>query len=112
VWVHPEVSFAVASGTSLGHSKRTWAGIEERRVILADHGLTTQGPMLPGGANAGPMTYSTPPSRSGAPAALSPESARASPRIPTSSARADAPSPSGLEDDCRHRGYPMGARSV
>jgi hypothetical protein len=47
------VSFAVASGTTLSHSKRTWAGIEERRVILADHGLTTQGPMLPGGANAG-----------------------------------------------------------
>src|SRR5215472_12323188 len=54
VWeVHPEVSFAVANGAALSHSKRTWAGAEERRVILAGQGLALQGPMLPGGASAG-----------------------------------------------------------
>jgi predicted RNase H-like nuclease len=54
VWeVHPEVSFAVASGSPLNHSKRTWAGAEERRVILANQGLAIGGPMLPGGAHAG-----------------------------------------------------------
>lgn len=54
VWeVHPEVSFAIACGATLSHSKRTWAGIEERRVILANQGLAVEGPMLPGGASAG-----------------------------------------------------------
>jgi predicted RNase H-like nuclease len=54
VWeIHPEVSFAIAGGATLSHSKRTWAGIEERRVILARQGLAVQGPMLPGGAQAG-----------------------------------------------------------
>jgi len=55
VWgeVHPEVSFAIASGAALSHPKRTWAGIEERRVILGNQDLAVQGPMLPGGAHAG-----------------------------------------------------------
>lgn len=54
VWeVHPEVSFAIANGAALSHSKHTWAGIEERRVILAREGLILEGPLLPGGAKAG-----------------------------------------------------------
>jgi predicted RNase H-like nuclease len=54
VWeVHPEVSFAIASGATRSHPKRTWAGIEERRVILGNQDLAVQGPMLPGGAHAG-----------------------------------------------------------
>lgn len=54
VWeVHPEVAFAVASGGTLRYSKRTWAGAEERRAILAGLGLAIGGPMLPGGAHAG-----------------------------------------------------------
>jgi hypothetical protein len=43
----------VVPGRTLGYPKRTWAGIGERRVILANQGLTVQGPLLPGGANAG-----------------------------------------------------------
>ncbi len=35
------------------HSKRTWAGAEERRTILAGQDLVLEGPMLPGGAMAG-----------------------------------------------------------
>jgi predicted RNase H-like nuclease len=55
VWeVHPEVSFSVASGSRLRFSKRTWAGVEERRAILARQGMALGGPMLPGGAKAGP----------------------------------------------------------
>jgi predicted RNase H-like nuclease len=54
VWeVHPEVSFAVAGGAMLSHSKRTWAGVGERRLILANQGLAIEGPMLPGGTHAG-----------------------------------------------------------
>ena len=34
-------------------SKRTWAGLEERRLILANQGLAIEGPMLPGGTHAG-----------------------------------------------------------
>jgi predicted RNase H-like nuclease len=54
VWeVHPEVSFTVASGATLTYSKRTWAGAEERKAILAGQDLVLEGPMLPGGAMAG-----------------------------------------------------------
>lgn len=37
--VHPEVSFATMAGHSLTYSKSTWAGIEERRRLLASVGL-------------------------------------------------------------------------
>jgi predicted RNase H-like nuclease len=54
VWeVHPEISFAVPNGAPLGHSKHTWAGGQERRLILARHGLALDGPLLPGGGQAG-----------------------------------------------------------
>jgi predicted RNase H-like nuclease len=55
VWeVHPEVCFAVANGAPLGCSKHTWAGGQERRQILARHGLVLDGPLLPAGRYAGP----------------------------------------------------------
>lgn len=54
VWeVHPEVAFAIANDAPLRHSKRTWAGAEERRRILADHGIAVDGELLPGGGQAG-----------------------------------------------------------
>lgn len=54
VWeVHPELSFQVAKGAELAHSKKSWAGAEERRRILGDHGLVLQGALPPGGAQAG-----------------------------------------------------------
>jgi predicted RNase H-like nuclease len=55
VWeVHPEISFAVASGAPLSWSKHTWAGGQERRLILARQGLALDGPLLPAGRHAGP----------------------------------------------------------
>jgi predicted RNase H-like nuclease len=54
VWeVHPEVSFAVANGAPLGYSKHTWAGEQERRLILARQGLAMEGLLLPAGRHAG-----------------------------------------------------------
>jgi predicted RNase H-like nuclease len=54
VWeVHPEVSFAVANGAPLAHSKRTWAGAQIRREILARVGLVLEGTLLPAGQHAG-----------------------------------------------------------
>lgn len=37
--VHPEVSFATLAGHPLEHPKSTWAGVEERRALLATVGL-------------------------------------------------------------------------
>jgi predicted RNase H-like nuclease len=37
--VHPEVSFATMAGRPLAHPKSTWAGVEERRRILAAAGI-------------------------------------------------------------------------
>ena len=54
VWeVHPEVSFAVANGAPLDYSKHTWAGGQERRLILDRQGLIMAGPLLPAGRHAG-----------------------------------------------------------
>jgi predicted RNase H-like nuclease len=54
VWeVHPEVSFAVANGAPLAHSKHTWAGAQIRREILARAGLVIEGTLLPAGQHAG-----------------------------------------------------------
>lgn len=39
VEVHPEVSFAIMAGHPLAHPKSTWAGVEERRQILAAAGI-------------------------------------------------------------------------
>lgn len=37
--VHPEVCFATLAGRSLFHPKSTWAGVEERRLLLRDAGI-------------------------------------------------------------------------
>lgn len=39
VEVHPEVSFAALAGGPLQASKKTWAGVEQRRRLLADGGV-------------------------------------------------------------------------
>ena len=37
--VHPEVCFQLLAGASLRHSKKTWGGHEERRVLLESAGI-------------------------------------------------------------------------
>lgn len=37
--VHPEVCFATMAGRSLQHPKSTWAGVEERRLLLREAGI-------------------------------------------------------------------------
>lgn len=37
--VHPEVCFATLAGHPLAHPKRSWAGAEERRRLLASAGI-------------------------------------------------------------------------
>ena len=55
VWeVHPEISFAVANGAPLTCSRHTWAGGQERGLILARQGLALTDPLLPAGRHAGP----------------------------------------------------------
>jgi predicted RNase H-like nuclease len=51
VEVHPEVSFAEMAGTPLSGSKVTWAGVEQRRGLLAAAGIRLAGELgLAGGA--------------------------------------------------------------
>ena len=55
--VHPEVSFALMAGSgrlsTLDSSKRTWAGVEQRRMLLAREGLFLAGRLGQAGAHAG-----------------------------------------------------------
>lgn len=37
--VHPELSFTVMAGRPARHGKKTWAGLQERLNLLAEHGL-------------------------------------------------------------------------
>ena len=37
--VHPELSFATMAGTPLAAGKKTWAGTQVRRALLARHGI-------------------------------------------------------------------------
>lgn len=53
VEVHPEVSFAELAGAPLADSKRTWAGAERRRRLLADAGVTLSGELGEAGRRAG-----------------------------------------------------------
>ncbi|CRK61598.1 hypothetical protein [Alloactinosynnema sp. L-07] len=50
--VHPEVSFAVLAGEPLTASKKTWAGAERRRRLLADHGIVLDGDLGEAGRRA------------------------------------------------------------
>lgn len=52
--VHPEVCFATMAGRSLTSRKSTWAGIEERRVLLARSGITVPIDVGEAGRMAGP----------------------------------------------------------
>jgi predicted RNase H-like nuclease len=51
--VHPEVCFATMAGRTLQHPKSTWAGVEERRRILADAGVLVPSEMGLAGEMAG-----------------------------------------------------------
>lgn len=53
VEVHPEVSFAELAGAPLAYSKRTWAGAERRRRLLADAGIALSGELGEAGRRAG-----------------------------------------------------------
>ena len=52
VEVHPEVSFATMLGGPARHSKRTWAGMIERRSALETAGIVLDGPLGAAGAHA------------------------------------------------------------
>jgi predicted RNase H-like nuclease len=41
--VHPEMSFAAMAGAPLDERKKTWAGAERRRELLAGQGITLSG---------------------------------------------------------------------
>lgn len=47
--VHPEVCFATMAGRPLAHPKSTWAGVEERRHILATVGIEVPTEIGPAG---------------------------------------------------------------
>ncbi len=50
--VHPEVSFVRMAGGTLPHGKRTWAGAEQRRMLLAREGLFVAGTLGSAGTRA------------------------------------------------------------
>lgn len=51
--VHPEVCFATMNGAPLAHAKSTWAGVEERRRLLAQAGIAVPSDLGRAGAMAG-----------------------------------------------------------
>ena len=50
--VHPEVSFAGLAGETLANGKRTWAGCEQRRMLLARDGIFVAGTLGAAGERA------------------------------------------------------------
>jgi len=52
--VHPEVSFAHMARTPLRHRKSSWAGVEQRRMLLAREGLFLAGTLGTAGDRAAP----------------------------------------------------------
>jgi len=50
--VHPEVAFAQMNGSPVPWSKKTWAGHERRRSLLAQRGIALPGDLGPAGAYA------------------------------------------------------------
>jgi predicted RNase H-like nuclease len=54
VEVHPEVSFRTLAGRPLPAAKSTWAGLEERRGLLAAEGFVLAADLGPPGLVAGP----------------------------------------------------------
>ncbi len=53
VEAHPEVSFAHMNGGPLRARASTWAGVELRRLLLADQGIPLFGDLGPAGRDAG-----------------------------------------------------------
>ena len=51
--VHPETSFAELAGAPLDERKKSWAGAERRRELLAGAGIALSGPLGAAGAEAG-----------------------------------------------------------
>ncbi|WP_459714090.1 DUF429 domain-containing protein [Actinophytocola sp. KF-1] len=51
--VHPETSFAELAGAPLDERKKTWAGAERRRKLLADEGIELTGSLGEAGTEAG-----------------------------------------------------------
>jgi predicted RNase H-like nuclease len=51
--VHPEVCFARLAGAPLTARKSSWAGIEQRRALLAGAGIQLAGDLVPAGTFAG-----------------------------------------------------------
>jgi predicted RNase H-like nuclease len=51
--VHPETSFAELAGEPLDERKKTWAGAERRRVLLAEAGIELSGTLGKAGIEAG-----------------------------------------------------------
>lgn len=54
VEVHPELSFATLAGRHLAASKATWAGLEDRRALLAGAGFALSGDLGLAGQVSGP----------------------------------------------------------
>ncbi|HET7661075.1 MAG TPA: DUF429 domain-containing protein [Oryzihumus sp.] len=50
VEVHPELSFAAMAGGPLAAGKKTWAGAQQRRALLARHGILVPEDLGPAGA--------------------------------------------------------------
>jgi predicted RNase H-like nuclease len=50
VEVHPEVSFAAMAGAPLAEGKKSWAGAQRRRALLAGHGVEVPADLGPAGA--------------------------------------------------------------
>ncbi len=51
--IHPETSFAELAGAPLDERKKTWAGAERRRRLLADEGIELAGSLGKAGTEAG-----------------------------------------------------------
>jgi predicted RNase H-like nuclease len=51
--IHPEMSFAELAGAPLDERKKTWAGAERRRELLAKAGIAFSGPLGLAGVDAG-----------------------------------------------------------
>jgi len=49
VEVHPEVSFAAMAGAPLAEGKKSWAGAQRRRSLLAEHGIAVPADLGPAG---------------------------------------------------------------
>lgn len=54
VEVHPELSFATLAGAPLRHGKRSWSGVEQRRLLLDSAGIAVPADLGLAGSRAAP----------------------------------------------------------